>query len=395
MGEERHLKALGWVGNPDLIAEHTKSAADVLLAIVNGGGLSYAPALLEMTNGIALSMRAHLEQWKPFETATDRMFQAINHPSGRLAGYWVQSLSVWRQQRDPMPSTLGDEYQDALSAIVENRDITGRLGKTVLCSRLSFLLGADRDWTTASLLPLFDEFYGEEDCQAAWHGFLSGGPLDPELSELMCEKFLGALPRLESVLPDHRYRRAFIGRFAAMAVYFVEDPYEWLPVFFRNVSLASDRGEFTRSIGMLLRNMDGARQRSVWERGLRRYWEDRLLGVPPPPPDAEEIGAILDWVAHFDSLFPEAVELAIRTGAEQLDKHLLVHRIAGGEFINEHPVPTARLMIHLGSLTGEGGWWMWHHYREFLHELLVRWLPEEVEKSLREMMAKMGLAEEP
>ena len=42
-----------------------------------------------------------------------------------------------------------------------------------------------------------------------------------------------------------------------------------------------------------------------------------------------EIGVILDRVASFESVFPEAVELAARTGAEGLDKDLLVHRIAG------------------------------------------------------------------
>ena len=392
LGEERHLRALGWVGSPDLLAEHARLAADVLLAIVQGGGFSYAPALLELTNSIARSMRTHLEQRKPYETATDWVFQAINHPAGRLAEYWLQSLSIWRQQRDPLPSTLEDEYRAALSSIVEDRDITGRLGKAVLCSRLSFLLGADHEWTSESLLPLFDDFEREEDCQAAWHGFLRGGTLNPEAVRADVSEVPGDTSAVGSLIVDHGRRREFIGRFATMAVYFVEDPFkEWVPAFFRYAGSAADREEFTRSIGMLVQNMDDARQRSVWERMLRRYWEERLLGVPPPPPDAEEIGAILDWVASFDSVFPEAVELATRTGVDGLDKHLLVHRMARGEFINEHPVATARLMIHLGSLTSERDRLMWHHYREFLKELLTRGLPDEVKTGLREMMVKMGL----
>ena len=175
--------------------------------------------------------------------------------------------------------------------------LQGRLGKTILCSRLSFLLGADHEWTIESLLPLFDDFEREEDCQAAWHGFLRAGTLNPEICELMYEKFLGTLPRLDSVLVDHRRRREFIGRFATMAVYFVEDPFQdWIPAFFRNAGSASDREGFARSVGVLLGNMDDALQRNVWDRMLRRYWEDRLKGVPPPALDAEEIGVILDWV---------------------------------------------------------------------------------------------------
>ena len=396
LGEERHRRVLGWVGNPDLLAEHARAATDVLLAIVQGGGFSYASVLLELTNHIALSTREHFEQRTPFETSKDWVFQAINHPAGRLAEYWLQSLSIWRQQRESLPCTLGDAYRTALSAIVDDRDVTGRLGKAILCSRLSFLLGADHEWTIDSLLPTFDDFQREEDCQAAWHGFLRGGTLNPELSELMYEKFLGTLPRLDSILADHERRREFIGRFATMAVYFVEDPFEeWLPAFFRHASSSPDRQEFTRSIGILLRNMDDTRQRNVWDRVLRRYWEERLMGIPPPPPDAEEVGSILDWVPHFDSLFPEVVDLAIRTGDDELDKHLLVHRIGRGEFSSRYPGATARLVIHLGNLTSEKDRWMWHHYKDFLVELFERDLPEDVERSLREMMAKMGLEEEP
>ena len=392
LGDERHVRALGWVGNPDLLAEHAGAAIEVLLAIVRGGGFSYAPELLELTNSIARSMRARLEPRKPYETENDWVFQAMNHLAGRLAEYWLQSLSVSRRQRDPLPSTLEDEYQTALSAIVDDTDVTGRMGKAILCSRLSFLLGADHGWTVESLLPLFDDFEREEDCQAAWHGFLRGGTLNPEICELMYEKFLGILPWLESLLVDHRRRREFIDRFAAMAVYFVDDPFqEWIPAFFRNAGSASDREGFARSVGVLLRNMDDARQRSVWDRMLRQYWEERLMGVPPPAPDAEEIGVMLDWVASFDSVFPEAVGLATKTRAHGLDKHLLVHRIARGEFTNRYPVATARLVIHLGSLTDEMQSWMWHNYREFLYKLLAQDLPDDVEEGLREMMAKMGL----
>ena len=158
LDEERHRRVLGWVGNPDLLAEHARAAVDVLLAVVQGGGFSYASALLELTNHIALSTREHFEQRTPFEISKDWVFQAINHPAGRLAEYWLQSLSIWLQQRESLPSTLGDVYRTALSAIVDDRDVTGRLGKAVLCSRLSFLLGAEHEWTVESLLPMFRRF---------------------------------------------------------------------------------------------------------------------------------------------------------------------------------------------------------------------------------------------
>ena len=392
VGEEQHRKALEWVGSPGLLADHVKPAADVLVAIVRGGGMSYASALLELTNGIAVSMHGYLNQRKPFATESDWIMQAINHPAGTLAEYWLQSLSIWRNQLDPAPGALGDDYRAALSTIVDDRELTGTLGRAVLCSRLSFLLGADYEWSNQSLLPLFDDFERQEDCQAAWHGFLRGGALNPELSELMFGKFLGALPRLDSIFTNERRRQEFIGRYTTMAVYFIEDPFhEWIPSFFRHADSGGARQAFARSIGMLLGNMDDARQRDVWDRILSRYWEERLRGVPPPSPDTAEISAILDWLPVLGGVFPEAVKLATKTGGEGLDKHLLVHRIARGEFADQYPEATARLTIHLGSITKEADRWMWHSYQEFFDDLLKRQLPEDLETDLREMMAEMGL----
>ena len=158
LSEDHHRRALEWIGTPELVAEHVRPVADALLAIVEGGGLTYAPALLDLTNSIAISLRGHLDQKKPFDTETDWVMQAINHPAGTLAQYWLHSLSITRQLQDPLPHTLGVAYRAALTAIVGDEEMTGTLGKAVLCSEMLFLMGADLAWSEDSLLPLFDQF---------------------------------------------------------------------------------------------------------------------------------------------------------------------------------------------------------------------------------------------
>ena len=253
-------------------------------------------------------------------------------------------------------------------------------------------MGADRAWSEDSLLPLFDNFESEEECQAAWHGFLRRSQLNPEISELMSDKFLCALHRIDSIFINQERRYDFIRSFAAMSVYFTEDPFdEWIPAFFTHANSAEDRRHFTWSIGVLLGNMDDTFQRRVWDRMLRRYWEGRLHGVPLPPPDAQEIGAILDWLPTLDSVFPEAVGLAIQIGGVSLDNHSLVRRIARAEFAQKYPEATARLLIHLGSMTKEQNRWMWYAEKGLFDDLLQQELPQDVKTDLRELMAELGL----
>ena len=390
--EENHQKVFELVANPELLSRYPKAIANALLSLVKDGGTPYAPTLLPLSNGIAAAVAPHLGDEKPFATETDWLMQGMNHPAGVLAEYWLQSLSIYRQQQTPMPSALGDHYLAALSAIVEDKTVVGTLGKAILCTRLSFLLGADYNWTTESLRPMFTSFEHQEESQAAWHGFLYGGPLNPPISEWMAEGFLGAVRRLDAIFPQQKLRQYFIHRFAAMVVYFVEDPFEkWIPDFFTQAVLASDREHFTWSIGVLLNSMDDTRQRQVWERMLRRYWKGRLRGVPAPPPDPAEIKAILDWLPHFQSLFPEAVELATKTWGERLDDHLLVHRIGRGDLWQLYPEATASLLVHLGSMTKEEANWMWHAEQGLLEGLLEIGISEDAARGIRELMARVGI----
>ena len=392
LGEENHQKILELVCNPELLSRRPKAIANALLSLVKDGGTPYAPALLPLSNSIAAAVVTYLSDEKPFATETDWLMQGMNHPAGILAEYWLQSLSIYRKQQTPMPTAMGGEYLGALSAIVKDKTVVGTLGKAILCTRLSFLLGADYNWTTESLRPIFTNFENQEESQAAWHGFIYGGPLNPPISEWMAEGFLGAVSRLDTIFPKQELRQYFIQRLAAMVVYFVEDPFEkWMPDFFTKAVLASDREHFTWSIGVLLNSMDDTRQRQVWERMLRRYWEDRLRGVPAPPPDAAEIKAILDWLPHFQSLFPEAVELATKTWGERLDSHLLVHRIASNGLWQLHPEATASLLVHLGYMTKEEANWMWHREQDLLNGLLDVGISEDAERGIRELMERVGI----
>ena len=57
--------------------------------------------------------------------------------------------------------------------------------------------------------------------------------------------------------------------------------------------------------------------------------------------------------------------------------------------VQQHPNAVARLLIHLGRADNQP--WIWHEAAEIVDELLQSNLDSEIEVSLRETVAKIGL----
>ena len=143
MEETDARRVINWLSHHQLYAEHARAIADALLGLVRDGGKPYAPDLLPAVNAIALMLWTALERSETEAIAPrDWLQQAINRPAGRLAEFWLHSLSLWRKQHPGDASgQLNDEYRQALTVIVRDDSITGGLGRTVLTSQLGFLLG--------------------------------------------------------------------------------------------------------------------------------------------------------------------------------------------------------------------------------------------------------------
>src|SRR5262249_48045657 len=122
-----------WLSHHELYAEHAHVIADALCALVHDGGRSYAPGLLPAANAIARTLWAALERSETEVPDHHGWLQkAINRPAGRLAEFWLESLSLWRKYYSgDVPDQLSEEYRQALTAIVRDNSIAGGLGRTV------------------------------------------------------------------------------------------------------------------------------------------------------------------------------------------------------------------------------------------------------------------------
>ena len=379
-------RVIHWLSHHQLYAEHARAIADALLGLVRDGGKPYAPDVLSTVNAIALTLWTALERSET-EATEDRdwLQKAINQPAGRLAEFWLESLSLWRKQHiGDASGQLSDEYRQALIAIVSDDSITGGLGCTVLTSRLGFLLALDEQWTIEYLVPLFSD--GDDvRFQQAWDGFLAWGRLTPQIVEVLTPAFFSALPRLDRVLTARRDR--FVEYYTTSAGFFAERPLEdWIPKFFQ-VATTEDRQCFARHMEYLLRGLDEERQKEWWQRWLRQYWENRVLGTPVPL-EPVEVKHMLDWLPHLPATFPEAVRLAVRMPKARFEYSHLTYALKDSPLAEQYPDAMAQLIIFVLSCDAPTS--TWHGLQELAGRLAHLPVQAALRQALIERLVERG-----
>ena len=376
--DERELrKMLDLLCRSELYQKDAYQVACVLEALVRGG-VPDASNLLPQANGIARKLWKRIDRNGPFDTPFDWFDRAINHSAGTLADFWLGSLSVWLKQQDPRPSVLSDEYRAALSAIVQDESFAGKLGRSVLANRISFMLTVDEGWTKENLLPLFEKYDDADGYQAVWDGLLFGRLSDPAV-ELMKSAFRKAVSRIKS--------DKFIKYYTYVLTYFrVDEPLEvWIPEFFNHAD-EEGRRSFARHIGNHFMGMKEERKRKLWNRWLKCYWQNRLEGVPVPL-DSGEVGEMFGWMPYFTGdLFPEAVALAVCVDRKLLPESFLIPEINDSDLPQDHPEAVAKLLIHLGGRESP------FHIPEVL-ELIAKLtdsdIPADLKEKLEELRARL------
>ncbi len=390
-GQVQYGGVLGYLKSPELHAQHGRLVVEALIAVLTNATVSNASALLPEANQIAKDLRQHQEQVYLEPTVDDWLFQAINSVAGKLAQYWVVSLDVWRRQQEPVPESMSCEYRSVFTEITADITLAGTLGKAVLGFFSAHLLEADEPWATRNLLPLIGRADNMPAYQAVWDGFLSGQKI-LHLAELLKDPFYESISQLNTNLAGERRRGKFVRDFTLMLEYVVTDPteilYEWIPKFFANTG-DGDRVRFGHDLGSRIKRMEDAQQRTLWDSWLERYLENRLQGVPAPLLPGE-VDAILSWLHHFKSLFPDAVELAVKMPPQQLDHSFTLYRINEGTLWETYPESVAALVAFLDRCTLVP--YVWHFEgKELIDKLLEAGLTDDSKRSLLEISVRRGL----
>ena len=389
LGEDVHRVVLNRLGRVELYPKHAREIADALEALVENDGKPYALNLLPQANEIAASLWHTLDRTPQIEETENWLTTAVNHPAGVLAEFWLRGLSLWRKHQEPLPKVMSGEYRTALSGILQDPTVPGRLGRSVLAGQFAFLLAADERWTKENLIQLFEIRDNIADFQAVWDGFLTWGRLNPSVAENLQDAFLEAVQQIDSDLANRR--NDFVKYYVTMLGYFAADPLEtWVPKLLGHGGEEA-RGRFAFEIGSHLRRTDETRQQEWWGRWLKRYWENRLQGVPAPL-EPGEVETMLGWLPALTAVFPEAVALAVRMPQVPLQHgYGLIDRLGKSDsLVGKHSREVAQLLIYLGwsdspgFVWGDGG-------GALIDKLIQSGLPKDLEQGLKELKARKGL----
>jgi len=337
-------RILAWLARPEIQLNHQRLVAEVLNGLVRNEGKSLAYELLPTANAIAAALWNHIDRTEGLSDHDDWLTMAINRPTGILAEFWLGSLSILLKHQIDKPTALPEDYRTPLTAMLQDQTIAGAMGRTVLASQFAFLLTVDAEWAREQLVPLFLPSEKPYIFEQAWDGFLAWGRLNPAVAEAMDAVFFQALSGLSRFREGSRQR--FIEYLSALIAFYATDPLErWIPALFQHGE-AKDRQCFAFQIDYFLRGMEADSKKELWQRWLRRYWENRLQGVPAALEETE-IRAMLEWPVHLDAVYPEAVDLAVSLPRVRLDHTSVLHELKEKDFPSHHSDATVRFLVHL------------------------------------------------
>ncbi len=352
---------------------------------------SYAIELLPEANRIAASLWDKIDEH-------DAERPAPNSSDGRtavhLASYWLDGLQLLRKDPCSAPKSIEGDWAEALSKIAQEPSPKGRAGRSGLAQRFAFLLHVDKRWTEENLLPYFSS-PNDEEFLDIWQGFLRMWYPTKESAEMLSKPSYEAVKR---ILPnnDNMLCNSFIDYYAHMVAMFVEDPVKkWIPEFFKRSS-EENRREFTHRLDSLIRLSYLHKQedwlRDVWNRWLKRYWKNRLYGVPKPL-DNEEIKKMFSWPIYFGSAFPEAVELAVKrepTARFGPVGSNFVRKLSDSDLWSKYPDAAAEMVLYIDKISS-----LWEFRsikgKELIDSLLTRELPDDdLKRDLEDLRARLS-----
>ena len=398
MDKNFHARILRLLSTGEVGQKHPKSVADVLLALVDDGGVPYAFSLLPDANQLAgLLWSSSIDAEVPPDLKEDDwLSDPLAHPAGTLAKFWIQSLSLWYEQQDPKPSSLPAEYLTPLSAILEDDTLAGQVGLMALTERVQLLMDVDQEWCLDNLISVLWQSESRK-YRFAWHG-LTPINFGTCVADKLQDAFLNAAFNLNELFPvnaeslfqpNGHLRNSFIHSYLEMMNLIVEDPVmSWIPRLLNSFKIEEDRHNFAFVVRNRLIEMNDEGQCNLWEYWLGEYWENRLDNVPYELTKCE-VQDMLDWLPHFKSKFPEAIECAIRMPRHETDPDDMLGYICEKGLWEEYPEATISLLTYLAQ--SESLAWSMHRVQQLMTNLRSLELSDGQKSELDKLAILLGM----
>ncbi|MCQ3812384.1 MAG: DUF4020 domain-containing protein, partial [Acidimicrobiia bacterium] len=320
-------------------------------------------AVLELLPGL---WQAGSDNWREQDDSEhhrwDWASDALSHWAGIAARVAVKAGDCERASSEPPSAELSDRAIALLEQMIAGNRYPNHLAQTVLASLVCTLHEADRDWSVAHVLPLFNPDDAER-ARRCWNSYLRAGQVDQELLDdgmldrytAMCSRATALCPRARALAGGERHR--FARHWARLAVHADLDPRE------RRISqLIADadldmRLDWIEQVAHQLSDLPPQDADAQWDRWICDHWADRLRGAQKTLVD-NEATMMANWLPYLDTRFPEAVDQACKrktpiTGANQL----IISHLSGegsnagmagaGRHLDAHPEEVGVLTAHM------------------------------------------------
>jgi hypothetical protein len=230
----------------------------------------------------------------------------LNSWPGFLAQYWSGEVDRrWRHHREDWTGLTGEESNALIGLLSGNRHSLDAT-QPALAGQLFFYFGADENFATTQLLPIFRD---DETHAFGWYPFLHHARWNDRLLQGgLLESMIVELGRLDT-LPDETLHHVFLGFVSSVVSYAGISSADRRRLLDRTV-LASNGGhaaDFAEAVARLIRseNVDGS---EVWRSWLAKHVERRVTGQPRVA-TAEELARWADVVPLLGEFVPTAAAL--------------------------------------------------------------------------------------
>ena len=316
--------------------------ADLLLSIVKNGGKSFLPNIIHETDEIALKL------WNTdkinYQTSSDFDFftQALNHPAGKIAEYWIACISISNKGLERDEQTIPNKYQSLLEDALKHGDNKSAFLRSIMMFHADYLYNIDMNWTKTKLLTLLQS----KDIvifRQAWDGFLYC-LMNNLFVFLELHKELIYACRKISAFEESRNR--FVELIAYFIIYSKIKPVsELMRVFYENSS-EEDRITFLNTIRIYIQKANTNSLEVFWQNWLDEYLSCRLDNIYHSL-SSREIIEIFNWLPYLPVHFPELVKYISETEPiEKLEFHFL-YDLTDIPQIKKHPTEAAQLIVFL------------------------------------------------
>ena len=358
--------------------------ASVLEAISRNDEANRIADVTEHADSIAIALWRHLDEADIPQECENYWMEATNRSAGILAEYWMNRFAYWRKQSDDSAGRM-DKCREVLSTIMSDQTTSGKLGRSVLACHCAVLLAAEEEWTREHLIPRLLEDSNGDDYKAIWHGFLCGS-INTQVAEVADGAFLRAVARIDDVFSHGSIRERFIRVYMTMFAFYADDPVgTWIPGLFHHAT-EDDRHLFIREIEEWLEHMNDSQRMDLWERWLRCYWGNRVVGIPDGLKPRES-GEMLRWLPFLHGALEEAVGIASRM-PENAETHYDVTAQLSKSVRPETCCDAiARLLIYLGACEKYHGWFKG---KELADKLRRCGVAQDLEVGLKDLVARQG-----